>query len=140
MFNKLKGLVEEGTAAVKEKLQDSAEATVNQFLAELRTLRPVLAKANVKFGGYRLVVSVPPRFELISEPSMDWNVEFNESAFDGLTLSKYQEMIVAAIRLAFKFSRHVNANGFEVMKVDFELSVPPSVTIDIRPKDVALST
>lgn len=139
MFDKLKSAASDAVASGKEKLMGSAEASVAQFLSELQSLQPFLAKANIKFGGYRLVVAIPPRFEIINDPNMDWNFEFDESVFEGMKLSVYQQAIVSSIRQISSFSRVVQLNGFEIGKVDFDLSVPPSITIEIAPRDLTVA-
>ncbi len=139
MFDKLKGAAGDVIASGKEKLMSDAESKIAQFLSELHSLQPLLAKANVKFGGYRLIVAVPPKFEIINNPDMSWDFELDESIFDGTKLSFYQEAIVSALKQVCKFSKLVRANGFEIGKVDFDLGIPPSITIEIIPQDLNLS-
>ena len=140
MFDKLKNAAGDVIASGKEKLLTEAESSVAQFLSELHSLQPFLAKANIKFGGYRLVIAVPPRFEILNDPEMNWDFEFDESIFDGSKLSFYQKAIVSSLKQVSKFSKLVRANGFEIGKVDFDLSVPPSITIEITPSEVNAST
>ena len=134
MLGKLSSLASDAVAAGKEKLAAGTDATVKQFLDELKALQPILDRANIRTGGYRIVISVPPRFEILSDPSMDWNaLKLDPSLFDGMTLTKYQEMIVAVLRQAASMSAEANARGFRVCKIDFELGIPPVVSIDIQP-------
>lgn len=140
MLGKLSSLASEAVAAGKEKLATGTDNAVKQFLAELQTLQPLLLTAGFRSGGYRLVLSVPPRFEVLSDPTMDWNtIKIDEGAFAGVALSKYQEMIVSALRQAANFSTEVNARGFRIGKIDFELGIPPVITIDIYPVSVSVT-
>jgi len=139
MFDKLKTAAGDVISSSKEKLFSEAESSVAQFLSELQSLQPLLARANVKFGGYRLVIAVPPRFEILSDPDMNWDFEFDESLFDGTKLTIYQQTIVSSLKQVSKFSKLVKTNGFEIGKVDFDLSVPPSITIEIMPRDLNLT-
>jgi hypothetical protein len=138
-FDKLKTAASDVVSSGKEKLLSEAEASVGQFLSELHSLQPFLAKANVKFGGYRLVIAVPPRFEIFDDPDMNWDFELDESIFDGFKLSIYQQSIVSSLKQISKFSKLVKSNGFDIGKVDFDLGIPPSITIEITPRDLSLS-
>lgn len=134
MLGKLTSLASDAVAAGKDKLAAGADATVRQFLDELKALQPVLDRANIRTGGYRIVLSVPPKFEILNDPSMDWNsLKLDPSVFEGMTLTKYQEMIVAVFRQAASMSAEVNARGFRVSTIDIQLGIPPSVSINIHP-------
>ena len=134
MLGKLTSMASDAVAAGKEKLAAGADVTVKQFLDELKAIHPILDRANIRTGGYRIVISVPPKFEILSDPSMDWNsLKLDPSLFEGMTLTKYQEMIVAVFRQAASMSHEVNARGFRVSKIEFELGIPPAVSIDIHP-------
>ena len=134
MLGKLSSLASDAVAAGKEKLAAGTDNAVRQFLDELRALQPILDRANIRTGGYRIVISVPPRFEILSDPSMDWStVRLDPSLFEGMTLTKYQEMIVSVFRQAASMSAEIKARGFVVTRIDFELGIPPVVTIEIKP-------
>jgi hypothetical protein len=138
MFGKLKEITADAVASGKEKLAEATSVAVNEFLKEISALQPILAKANIKFGGYRLTLSVPPSFEIINSPGMDWNLNINKDMFEGVSLTKYQEMIINSLLQVSSYSKNINSFGFKIGKVDFTISLPPSIVIEIVPQEIYL--